>query len=158
MSDSIRLVFVDDHGLCRKTLSELVERRAGMRVLAIVGKPDEARLNDPDLPVIDLRKDKTDGLSLVCRLADDVANPLRLLTDRERHVLDHVVRGMSNKEIAKALAISHDTVKLHVRHILAKLNLTSRVEAAVFAVEQKMMADGAEGMEPTFAHLSHHGS
>ena len=45
---------------------------------------------------------------------------------------------MSNKAIARALDISHDTVKLHVRHILAKLNLTSRVEAAVFAVEQKV--------------------
>ena len=39
--------------------------------------------------------------------------------------------------IARALDISHDTVKLHVRHILAKLNLSSRVEAAVFAVEAR---------------------
>jgi two-component system, NarL family, nitrate/nitrite response regulator NarL len=45
---------------------------------------------------------------------------------------------LSNKVIARALDISHDTVKLHVRHILAKLNLTSRVEAAIFAVEQKV--------------------
>ena len=44
---------------------------------------------------------------------------------------------MSNKGIAKALDISHDTVKLHVRHILAKLNLSSRVEAAVYAVGRK---------------------
>jgi two-component system, NarL family, nitrate/nitrite response regulator NarL len=44
---------------------------------------------------------------------------------------------LSNKAIARALDISHDTVKLHVRHILSKLNMTSRVEAAVFAIEQK---------------------
>ena len=44
---------------------------------------------------------------------------------------------MSNKAIARALDISHDTVKLHVRHILSKLNLTSRVEAAVFAVRTR---------------------
>jgi two-component system, NarL family, nitrate/nitrite response regulator NarL len=65
-------------------------------------------------------------------------NLLSQLTAREREILDHLARGQSNKAIARALEISHDTVKLHVRHILSKLNLTSRVEAAVFAVEQKM--------------------
>jgi two-component system nitrate/nitrite response regulator NarL len=59
------------------------------------------------------------------------------LTAREREILEHLAHGLSNKAIARQLDISHDTVKLHVRHILAKLNLTSRVEAAVFAVEQK---------------------
>lgn len=59
------------------------------------------------------------------------------LTVREREILDHLARGESNKAIARALDISHDTVKLHVRHILAKLNLTSRVEAAIFAVERR---------------------
>jgi len=62
---------------------------------------------------------------------------LASLTERERQILTHVARGESNKTIARALGISHDTVKLHVRHILTKLNLTSRVEAAVFAVEAR---------------------
>lgn len=62
---------------------------------------------------------------------------LASLTERERQILDHLARGESNKAIARALDISHDTVKLHVRHILAKLNLNSRVEAAVFAVEAR---------------------
>jgi len=62
---------------------------------------------------------------------------LQQLTAREREILDYLAQGLSNKAIARALDISHDTVKLHVRHILAKLNLTSRVEAAVFAVERK---------------------
>ncbi|MDE1929736.1 MAG: response regulator, partial [Burkholderiales bacterium] len=66
---------------------------------------------------------------------------LASLTERERQILDHLARGESNKTIARALDISHDTVKLHVRHILAKLNLSSRVEAAVFAVEQRVGAD-----------------
>jgi two-component system, NarL family, nitrate/nitrite response regulator NarL len=65
-------------------------------------------------------------------------DPLQVLTAREREILDYLAQGLSNKAIARALDISHDTVKLHVRHILAKLNLTSRVEAAVFAVEQKV--------------------
>ena len=62
---------------------------------------------------------------------------LASLTERERQILSHVARGESNKTIARALGISHDTVKLHVRHILTKLNLSSRVEAAVFAVEAR---------------------
>ena len=62
---------------------------------------------------------------------------LASLTEREREILEHLARGESNKTIARALDISHDTVKLHVRHILTKLNLNSRVEAAVFAVEQR---------------------
>lgn len=62
-------------------------------------------------------------------------NPLKALTAREKEILQFLALGMSNKAIARELEISHDTVKLHVRHILAKLNLTSRVEAAVFVVE-----------------------
>jgi two-component system nitrate/nitrite response regulator NarL len=62
---------------------------------------------------------------------------LETLTQREREILTHLSKGESNKAIARQLDISYDTVKLHVRHILAKLNLSSRVEAAVFAVEHK---------------------
>ncbi|MBM4189359.1 MAG: response regulator transcription factor [Betaproteobacteria bacterium] len=69
------------------------------------------------------------------------AELLATLTQREREILVHLSRGESNKAIARALDISYDTVKLHVRHILAKLNLTSRVEAAVFAVEQRLSPD-----------------
>jgi two-component system nitrate/nitrite response regulator NarL len=57
------------------------------------------------------------------------------LTAREREILCYVAQGLTNKGIARALDISHETVKLHVRRILAKLKLSSRVEAAVFAVE-----------------------
>ena len=70
--------------------------------------------------------------------SDSRGELLQTLTEREREILDHLARGESNKIIARALDISHDTVKLHVRHILAKLNLSSRVEAAVFAVEQRL--------------------
>ncbi len=70
------------------------------------------------------------------------------LTERERQILDHLSRGESNKAIARALEISHDTVKLHVRHILAKLNLSSRVEAAVFAVEYRTSSEGSSLSQP----------
>ena len=63
---------------------------------------------------------------------------LKQLTEREREILQLLAGGESNKAIAMTLGISNDTVKQHVRHILNKLNLTSRVEAAVmYAVEQK---------------------
>jgi len=65
-------------------------------------------------------------------------NALKSLTEREREILQLLAHGESNKAIAMKLGISNDTVKQHVRHILNKLHLTSRVEAAVlFAVDQK---------------------
>jgi two-component system nitrate/nitrite response regulator NarL len=60
------------------------------------------------------------------------------LTPREREILDCLTRGKSNKAIAQELAISVDTVKLHVRNVLIKLNLSSRVEAAVYAVKHDL--------------------
>ncbi len=76
-------------------------------------------------------------VNLLDQKPDSSDSMLALLTQREREILTYLSRGQSNKAIARALDISHDTVKLHVRHILAKLNLSSRVEAAVFAVEHK---------------------
>ena len=72
--------------------------------------------------------------------SNTMEDPLAALTVREREILQHLSRGETNKAIARALNISHDTVKLHVRHILAKLNLTSRVEAAVYAIENRPIA------------------
>jgi len=221
----IRLVLVDDHALCRNGLTDLLQHRGNMQVVAALGDPEQLvgvlRETQPDLLVLDLRMPTTDGLTLLRRLRaegcdtpvliltmsdseSDLAAALRAgvrgyllkdmepedvitaigraargdltvapamalklaqmlqggsksgdrlgmlasLTERERQILDHLARGESNKAIARELDISHDTVKLHVRHILSKLNLSSRVEAAVFAVESRL---GGEGMrtEPT---------
>lgn len=57
------------------------------------------------------------------------------LTPRELEILRHVAEGQSNKAIGRALEITDGTVKLHVKSILRKLGVRSRVEAAVFAVE-----------------------
>ncbi|GBL45881.1 nitrate/nitrite response regulator protein [Sulfuriferula multivorans] len=64
------------------------------------------------------------------------------LTQREQQILGCLAKGESNKVIARNLGISHDTVKLHVHNIFSKLNLTSRVAAAVFAVEQRLGQSG----------------
>ena len=224
MTETVRVLLIDDHALCRKALSELLEQRAGMKVIGLTGDPNQAlqlvREQQPDLLVMDLRMPLMDGLTLLRRIRgegcvapvviltvsdaqEDMAEALRagvrgyllkdmepddileaieraakgefvvapamtlklarllqpgqhetpkenllnLLTDREREILDHLSRGESNKAIARALQISPDTVKLHVRRVLAKLNLTSRVEAAVFAVEHRMPARSSEKSE-----------
>lgn len=213
MSEKLKLVLVDDQGLCRRGLSELLSNCYDFTVLGATGSIEELRgLLDqkPDLVIIDLRMKPLDGISLLQQLRsegyttpaimltmsdsetdltnairagvrgyllkdmapDDVVDAIRrvaggelvvaptmtmkmidmlrgeqpgqesksslkLLTEREREILQLLSRGESNKAIAQTLKISYDTVKQHVRHILNKLNLSSRVKAAVlFAKEQ----------------------
>lgn len=217
MTDPIRIVLIDDHCLCRRGLSELLEARAGVTVVGNTGSADEAlrllRDERPDMAIMDLRMVPVDGHQLLTRMRaegidtpivvltmsdspedlgrafragirgyllkdmdpDDVIDAIRRtargevvvapamaaklidllvpgqpgntrddymksLTEREREILQHLAHGESNKAIAQSLGISHDTVKLHVRHILSKLGLRSRVEAAVFAVEYRTAA------------------
>ena len=64
-----------------------------------------------------------------------VADPLDELTTRERDVLALIAQGRSNKRIAFELGISEKTVKTHVGHVLAKLGVTDRTQAAVLAVQ-----------------------
>jgi len=65
----------------------------------------------------------------------ETEQPFTELTPREREILGHLAEGQSNKVIARHLDISDGTVKLHVKAILRKLGVHSRVEAAVMAVE-----------------------
>lgn len=221
MSDKLKLALIDDQGLCRRGLGELLTNCYDFTVLGAVGTLEELRplLDEkPDLLIIDLRMKPLDGISLLKQLRsegvtteavmltmsdseadltnairagvrgyllkdmapDDVVdairrvaagelvvaptmtmkmidmlrgeqtgqepkNSLKLLTEREREILQLLSRGESNKAIAQTLKISYDTVKQHVRHILNKLNLSSRVKAAVlFAKEQQAAPDGED--------------
>jgi DNA-binding NarL/FixJ family response regulator len=65
--------------------------------------------------------------------------PTPKLTGREMEVLGLVARGLGNREIAKELFISENTVKNHIRNILEKLQLHSRMEAVVYAVREKLL-------------------
>jgi len=65
--------------------------------------------------------------------------PAPRLTDREMEVLTLVAQGLNNRDIAKELFISENTVKNHIRNILEKLHLHSRMEAVVYAVREKLL-------------------
>ena len=70
------------------------------------------------------------------RLAADVEVPL---TQRESEVLTQLAYGLTNKEIAQQLHISYETVKEHVQHILRKIGVSDRTQAAVWAVRKKLV-------------------
>jgi DNA-binding NarL/FixJ family response regulator len=80
--------------------------------------------------------DEFKQMSVVGR-RQDVAAPR--LTDRELEVLRLVARGLNNRDIARELFISENTVKNHVRNILEKLQLHSRMEAVMYAVREKLL-------------------
>ncbi|RMF40803.1 MAG: DNA-binding response regulator [Planctomycetota bacterium] len=70
------------------------------------------------------------------RVVSDVEVPL---TQRESEVLRQLANGLTNKEIALALGISYETVKEHVQHILRKIGVTDRTQAAVWAVRKGLV-------------------
>jgi DNA-binding NarL/FixJ family response regulator len=70
------------------------------------------------------------------RSYSEPGNPFHPLSDREMEVLNCVVRGMSNKEIANLLKISHQTVKNHVTSILRKFGVDDRTQAVIYALRR----------------------
>jgi len=221
MTEKLKIALVDDQSLCRRGLSELLERCYDFNVLGAVGTIEELRPlldQQPDLVAIDLRMKPMSGLAMLEQLrkegydtpaiiltmsdsevdlgnairagvrgyllkdmapedvvdairrvaagelvvaptmtvkmiemlrgeqpGQETKNSLKLLTDREREILQLLSRGESNKAIAQTLKISYDTVKQHVRHILNKLNLSSRVKAAVLFAKEQNIADNDPG-------------
>ena len=98
---------------------------------------------EPELLIAGLRDALHGALVVSPTLTNVLAQALRTpqgassldLTDRERQVLKMIAGGGSNKAIGNKLGITEGTVKVHVKHLLHKLGLRSRVEAAVWAME-----------------------
>ena len=103
-------------------------------------EPDElvSALRDIEKGKNVVAADLTDALARMVQgetTLDDDEGPFSELTPRETEILCLLAEGQSNKLIARNLGISDGTVKLHVKAILRKLSIHSRVEAAVMAVE-----------------------
>ncbi len=79
---------------------------------------------------------KVTGALATPRVVSDVEVPL---TQRESEVLRQLANGLTNKEIALALGISYETVKEHVQHILRKIGVSDRTQAAVWAVRKGLV-------------------
>lgn len=99
--------------------------------------------SEPDTLLLQLQRiaqgevilsDSIKDLLLEKRPAED---PMKLLTDREMDVLRLIATGLSNKQIAAQLFISEETVKVHIRNLLRKLNVHSRVAATVLYFQQQ---------------------
>ncbi len=98
---------------------------------------------EPELLIVRLREALKGALVVSPALTAALAQALRApqsassldLTDRERQVLKMIAGGLSNKMVGNKLGITEGTVKVHVKHLLHKLGLRSRVEAAVWAME-----------------------
>lgn len=81
----------------------------------------------------------TEFATMMKKVDEPPSIPAPRLTEREMEVLRLVAKGHNNRDIAKELFISENTVKNHVRNILEKLHLHSRMEAVVYAVREKLL-------------------
>lgn len=142
---------------------EIKERHPDVDVIAVTAFPEEARVVDvleagatgfllkdaaPDelAEAIhaarrgEIHIDPAVSRALMGKLRDPAArDPLAELTGREREVLVLVAQGFANKQIARDLQISERTARTHVSNILAKLDLHSRTQAALFAVRNGLV-------------------
>jgi DNA-binding NarL/FixJ family response regulator len=119
------------------------------RALAL-GAAGYVRKSDAGEKLVDsIRKAATGGLAWTPQELQDTKGPLPLpnvvngleiaLTQRESEVLHQMANGLTNKEIAKMLKISYETVKEHVQHILRKIGVKDRTQAAVWAVRNELV-------------------
>ncbi|MFK0573643.1 two-component system response regulator NarL [Endozoicomonas sp.] len=105
-------------------------------LLARIGEAAHGRL------VVDDRL--AEVMASLLRPEQDEEDRLALLTSKEREVLHLVAEGLANKMIGRELSISEGTVKVHVKRLLKKLGVRSRVEAAVWVVRNNSIADSVE--------------
>lgn len=123
LADSIRRVCDGDSVISPEMMGKLV---ALLRQSPTVSAPASAATAVPDSGPAPLAEPPP-------------SDPIHSLSPREREILRLIARGDSNKHIARALDIAETTVKIHVQHILRKLDLGTRVHAAVYAAERGLV-------------------
>ena len=165
-SQTIRVMLVDDHNVVRSGLStflrvyddlELVgEARNGLEAVNL------CRQKKPDVILMDLMMPEMDGIEMCEQLKTDhrtshiplimltakalihatrpETHPWSDLTEREMEVLNLVVQGKSNQQIAESMFLSLATVKAHISKILSKLQVSSRAEAIAYAIKHKIVS------------------
>ena len=164
MSEKIRVLLVDDHTLFRSGIKSLLQRNEDFEVVGEAGdglegikrardareirSADHAKNIETDA-LIDAIRRAAQGESVVsqqmtAKLIQGVRNPPKAegaghekdrFSPRERDILLSLAHGESNKEIARKLDLAESTVKIHVQNIFKKLNMSSRVQVALYAVE-----------------------
>jgi DNA-binding NarL/FixJ family response regulator len=141
-----------------ETTRRVLERMPSVRVVALTASMDEARMMavlragargyirkdaEPETLLAAIRavaKGKTYIDPSLARRVAEASLSHEDLTAREREVLRHLALGRSNKDIADALAISEETVKTHVGHVLAKLQVENRAQAIVQALKRSLVS------------------
>jgi two-component system nitrate/nitrite response regulator NarL len=130
--DAIERVHRGESVVSSEMTGKLVAAYRQALALATVGATAATSSASPEPPVHEEPAEPAVVTSVEAPQAKS-SGPLSRLSPRERDILREIARGASNKEIARSLDIAETTVKIHVQHILRKLNLTSRVQAAVLA-------------------------
>lgn len=144
------LKVIKSWGLDSRVVMLTVSDEAADLVAALRAGADGYLLKEmePEELLVKLKEAAAGQVTLTERLTRLLAHSLREdnkpkdpdqagLTDQESRILDLIAQGKSNKLIARELNIAEGTVKVHVKHLLRKLNLRSRVEAAVWAVDRR---------------------
>ena len=156
MSNPIRILVAEDHLVARVGVSTIVNMQPDMTVVAEAGNGQQAvelyRKHMPDVALLDMRMPIMSGVEaatairavhagqtylpagVAAALAAQMPRPD--LSAREVQVLELIVRGLANKQIAYSLNIAEHTVKNHVKNILSKLGVQDRTQAATAAIQR----------------------
>jgi DNA-binding NarL/FixJ family response regulator len=141
----IRILTVDDHPLLREGIAALVEGQPDMELVGEAANGLEAiecyRECHPDITLMDLdtiRAVHSGSKRVHPEVAADIASHLGsdVLSHREIDVLIAIAAGKSNKTVASTLGIGEETVKMHVKAILAKLGANDRTHAVTLALKR----------------------
>ena len=151
--EAIRVLIVDDHALFRRGLIQVLQFEDGIEVVGEAEDGEDAIAKSeelaPDVLLMDVRMPRVSGIEATRRLAETMPTMKILMltvSDEEDDLYEAIKAGatgyllkeISIEEVADQLYIAENTVKNHVRNILEKLHLHSRMEAVLYAVREKL--------------------